>query len=204
LSQAGHVLLPNEALASLLAPEGVQPMSKKPLIDQTAFDRMLLWLNPDREEAARKYEAIRRRLIEIFASRGFPDAEHLADDTIDRVILKVPQVAEGWVGSPVYYFLGVAKKIVLEASKPTRYAVPPPSPDPDELEREDQCLERCLALLTQADRTLILEYVSGNKHLRKELTVKLEITPNALRIRVYQIKKTVRPCIEECLRQAAP
>lgn len=176
-------------------------MSKKPVIDQAAFDRMLLWLNPDREEAARKYEVIRRRLIEIFASRHFPDAERLADDTIDRVILKVPQVADGWVGPPVYYFLAVAKKIVLEASKPTRFAVPPPLPDLEELEREDQCLERCLALLAQADRTLVLEYVSGNKRLRHELTLRLDITPNALRIRVFQIKKTVRPCIKDCLEQ---
>lgn len=179
-------------------------MSKKSTIDQTAFDRMLLWLNPDREEAARKYEVIRRRLIEIFASRRFPDAEQLADDTIDRVILKVPQVADGWVGSPVYYFLAVAKKIVLEASKPTRTAVPPPLAEPDELERRDQCLERCLAFLAQADRTLILEYVGGNKRLRHELTLKLDITPNALRIRVCQIKKTVRPCVKDCLKQEAP
>jgi hypothetical protein len=176
-------------------------MSKKPVIDQAAFDRMLFWLNPDREEAARKYEVIRRRLIEIFASRRFPDAERLADDTIDRVISKVPQIADGWVGPPAYYFLAVAKKIVLEASKPKPFAIPPPSSDPDELEREDHCLERCLALLTQLDRTLVLEYVSGNKRLRHELTLKLEITPNALRIRVCQIKKTVRPCIKDCLKQ---
>lgn len=179
-------------------------MTKKSVIDKTAFDRMLLWLNPDREEAARKYETIRRRLIEIFASRRFPDAERLADDTIDRVILKVPQVAEGWVGSPAYYFLAVAKKIILEASKPIPSVVPPPLADPDELEREDQCLGRCLALLSQDDRQLILEYVSGNKRQRQEQTRKLEITPNALRIRVYQIKRTIRPCIKDCLDQQAP
>lgn len=179
-------------------------MSKKPVIDQAAFERMLLWLSADREEAARKYEAIRRRLIEIFASRRFPDAERLADDTIDRVILKVPQVADGWVGPPVAYFLGVARKIILEASKPIRLVVPPAPPDPDELEREDQCLERCLALLAEADRKLVLEYVSGNKKLRQELTLSLDITPNALRIRVCQIKKTVRPCVRDCLEQLAP
>src|SRR5215212_11561188 len=104
-------------------------MSKKSVIDQTAFDRMLLWLNPDREKAAQKYEAIRSRLVEIFASRRFSDAERLADVTIDRVILKVPQVADGWVGDPIYYCLAVAKKIILEASKPAPRALPPPNPD---------------------------------------------------------------------------
>ncbi|HEX7773727.1 MAG TPA: hypothetical protein VF435_15005 [Pyrinomonadaceae bacterium] len=38
------------------------------MIDQTAFERLLFWLNPDRDQAAQKYEAARRRLIEIFAS----------------------------------------------------------------------------------------------------------------------------------------
>lgn len=180
-------------------------MSNKPVIDETAFDRMLLWLNPDREKAAQKYEAIRRRLIEIFSSRRFPDAGRLADDTIDRVILKVPQVEDGWVGDPAYYFLAVAKRVILEASKPARpVAVPPPESDPEELEREDSCLERCLSLLPKDDRELILEYVSGNKQQRQEQARKLGITGNALRIRVYQIKKIIRPCVRDCLKQQAP
>lgn len=179
-------------------------MSNKTMIDQPAFDRMLLWLHPDREKAAQKYEAIRRRLIEIFASRRFPDAGCLADNTIDRVILKVPQVEDGWVGDPAYYFLAVAKKIILEASKPTRpVPVPPPEPDPEELEREDYCLERCLGLLPEDDHELILEYVGGNKHQRQEQAHNLGITSNALRIRVHQIKKIISPCVRDCLKQQA-
>jgi DNA-directed RNA polymerase specialized sigma24 family protein len=176
-------------------------MSKKTVIDQTAFDRMLLWLNPDREKAALKYEAIRSRLVEIFAGRRFHDAERLADVTIDRVISKVERVAEGWVGDPIYYFLAVAKRIILEASKPAPHALPPPQPDTEELERADRCLERCLGSLPEDDRSLILEYVSGDKRRRQELARKLGITPNALRIRVYQIKKIIRPCVEECLKE---
>lgn len=179
-------------------------MSKKTVIDQTAFDRMLLWLNPDREKAALKYEAIRRRLVEIFAGRRFSDAERLADVTIDRVILKVERVADGWVGDPIYYFLAVAKKIILEASKPAPRALPPPpEPDSEELERADKCLERCLGSLSEDDRRLILEYVSGDKHRRQEQGRKLGVTPNALRIRVYQIKKIIRPCVEDCLNKEA-
>lgn len=177
-------------------------MSKKTVIDQTAFDRMLLWLNPDREKAALKHEAIRTRLIEIFASRRFADAELLADNTIDRVITKVPKVAEGWVGDPIYYFLAVAKKIMLEALKPPpRAYAPPPGPDADELELEDRCLERCMASLAEADRGMILEYVGGDKHKRQEQARKLGISPNALRIRVCQIKKILRPCVEGCLKE---
>lgn len=171
------------------------------MVDQTAFERLLFWLNPDRDQAAQKYEAVRWRLIEIFASRGFPDAEYLADDTIDRVISKVEKVSDGWVGDPVYYFLGVARKIILEKSKPARPVLPPPPPDEDETERreqEDRCLEKCLGLLSPHDRELILEYIDGKKQERLEQAQRLKLTPNALRIRVYEIKKTIRPCVEDC------
>jgi DNA-directed RNA polymerase specialized sigma24 family protein len=177
-------------------------MSKEHVIDPTAFDLLLFWLNPDRELAARKYELVRRRLIEIFASRGFPDAERLTDDTIDRVISKVPRVSQGWVGDPLHYFLAVAKKIILENRRPTPVPLPDPLPsDTDQLEREDNCLEHCLELVSKDERMLILEYVDGKKKQRQEQAQKLGISPNALRIRVYQIKKTITPCLKDCLGQ---
>lgn len=171
---------------------------------QTEFDLLLFWLNPDREKAAAKYEAVRRRLIEIFASRGFPDADTLADTTIDRVITKVPQVADGWVGDPLIFFLAVAKKVILENLKPPpkkSTLPPPPPPDTDELEREDQCIERGLQLLPLEDRKLVLEYVSADKKQRLEIAERLGITLNALRIRIHQIKKAIRPAVKECLEQ---
>lgn len=180
-------------------------MAEKSVIDEAAFERLLRWLNPDREKAAQKYEEIRRRLIEIFASRGFPDADRLADDTIDRVTVRVEKVADGWVGDPAYFFGGVARKIILETLKRPAFVLPPPlPPDPDELEREDRCLERCLEIVSQEERILILEYVDGDKKRRQEQARKLGITPNALRIRVCQIKRTIRPCTKDCLEQEAP
>ena len=177
-------------------------MSKKHVIDQTAFDLLLFWLNPDREQAARKYESVRRRLIELFASRGFADAERLADDTIDRVITKVPQISEGWAGDPLHYFLAVAKMIMLENKRPTPAPLPVPEPsDPDELERQDRCLDHCLELVSQDERTLILEYVDGKKRERHDQAERLGISANALRIRVYQIKKAITPCLIQCLGQ---
>ena len=177
-------------------------MSKKHVIDQTAFDLMLCWLNPDREQAAHKYESVRRRLIEMFASRGFADAERLADDTIDRVSIKVPQISVGWVGDPLHYFLAVAKMIMLENRRPAPAPLPVPEPpDSNELERQDRCLDHCLELVSQDERTVILEYVDGKKKDRHDQAEKLGISANALRIRVYQIKKTITPCIKECLGQ---
>jgi len=180
-------------------------MVNKPGIDQTGLDRLLLWLDPDVEKAALKYEKIRCRLIEFFTNRGFQDADRLADVTIDRVISKVPEVADTWKGDPLYFFIGVAKNIARENRKPPRPVLPPPPPpDPDQLEVEDRCLRHCMALLLSEDEsTLILEYVGGNIKQRHEQCEKRGITANAMRIRVFQIKKTLRPCLQECFEKHA-
>lgn len=181
-------------------------MRNKTIIDQPAFERLLSWLNPDQEEAAKKYESIRRRLVEIFSSRKFVNAEDLADETIDRVTRKVPQIEESWEGDPRYYFIAVARKIILETVKPVRPVDPPaPTTDPEELELEDQCLEQCLAtLLTPEDGKLLLEYMGGNKTSRQEQADRLGITLNALRIRAFQAKKTISPCVRHCVEKQDP
>ena len=79
-----------------------------------AFDRLLLWLNPDRERAGRKYEEIRRKLITILSSRGCTCPEDLTDEAMNRVTRKVPEIIDNYVGDPALYFYGVAHKVHLE------------------------------------------------------------------------------------------
>jgi len=171
---------------------------------------LLSWLDADREQAGQKYEKIRRRLIEIFASRGCPEADELADETINRVARKSQDVAEGYVGDPAYYFYAVAKKILLEYWKVKPPAEVPPTPEPlpeEEFERRHVCLEQCLGHLPEKDRELILQYYSQEQRVkigqRRELFQRLGIAPNALRLRIHRIKSALRPCIKDCLGQAA-
>jgi RNA polymerase sigma factor (sigma-70 family) len=187
-------------------------MNKNSVITQVAFDEMLSWLDADREQAGKKYEKIRRRLIEIFASRGCPEAEDLADEAINRVVRKSQDVAERYVGDPAYYFYGVAKKILLEYWKvkpPTEAPLPPAPPaadEPaDEIEREHMCLEQCLGHLPEQDRERLLLYYGQEQRVkidqRKELSRRLGIAPNALRIRIHRIKSVLKDCLEDCMRQ---
>ena len=53
---------------------------------------MLAWLDSDRERAGQKYEEIRCGLIKIFVCQGCTDPEGLADETINRVIRKIPEI----------------------------------------------------------------------------------------------------------------
>jgi len=125
-----------------------------------AFDGLLAWLNPDREQAGRKYEEIRRKLITILSCRGCNCPEDLTDETMNRVTRRVPQIIDSYLGDPALYFYGVAHKVHLEwLRRNGRALVPPPVPDPvEETEQEYECLEQCMEHLTSKSRELVSEY----------------------------------------------
>jgi DNA-directed RNA polymerase specialized sigma24 family protein len=176
--------------------------------DQDDFDSLLAWLDADREEAGKKYESIRLRLIRIFACRGRHDSEELADETIRRVTLKARTLAKEYVGDPALYFYGVAQKVFLESvRKPRAVAPPPPPPNSDEAEQEYVCLEGCMARLSQANRELVLAYYRYEKRekieSRRKLAERLGIGQNALRIRAHRIRITLERCVTACLEQGS-
>jgi DNA-directed RNA polymerase specialized sigma24 family protein len=175
-------------------------------LTQESFDRLLGWLDGDRDRAGRKYEAIRVRLMKIFACRGCSAPEELADETINRVALKAARIAESYVGDPVSYFCGVADKVYLEhiRKKPiTR--LPLPCDAPEETEVRCQCLEQCMGALSAENRELILAYYEDDQKrkmaLRKELGERMGIGPNAMYIRAHRIREKLRNCVTECVRQ---
>jgi hypothetical protein len=83
-------------------------------LTKDSFDRLLVWLDQDRERAADRYEEIRIRLIKLFETRGCANCEDLTDDTIDRVARRVHEIAGTYEGNPALYFHGVARMVYLE------------------------------------------------------------------------------------------
>lgn len=181
------------------------------VLTQEAFDELLAWLNPDREQAARRYEDIRGRLIRILVHRGCTVAEELADKTINQVARKVGQVKSYYVGDPASYFYGVARNVYSdyinglpeEVSAETE-TLPAATPEePDDSEAEHECLEKCLGKLTSQNREWILEYYREKEGAKiehhKEMARRLGITLNALRILMCRIRAGLKKCLRECL-----
>lgn len=172
-----------------------------------AFEKLLLWLDPNRDRAGEKYEKIRSRLITIFSCRGGYEAEDLADSTINVVCSKIDGLIKNYIGDPALYFYGVAKKIYLENEKQKhRKHLPPPAPDLSDLEQRCQCLEQCMKQhLSREECDLIMKYQEKEKRekirARKQMAAELGISINALRLRVFHIHSQLRSCIEQCLRQ---
>lgn len=182
-------------------------MSKGWILTQESFDALLAWLDPNREQAGKRYEEIRVRLIKIFACRGCYEPEDLADETINRVIKRLAEIESSYSGDPARYFYGVANKVHLEYLR-RRPAQPlPPLPDQQEraedTEREYECLDRCIQKLHPDNRLLVLHYYQEEKRAkidhRRQLAEQLGIALNALRIRAHRIRAALQECVQTCL-----
>lgn len=180
------------------------PSTKKEWeLSQEAFERLLEWLDEDRESAGRKYEEIRRGLVKMFTCRGCAWAEELADEVINRVVRKIFDIAATYEGNPALYFYGVAKNVHREFVSPPSRPVPPPSLPPADTEEEHACLEHCLRQIGPEKSAMVLEYFAETKQakieLHQEMARRLGLNINALRIRVFRIRAALRKCVDDCL-----
>ncbi len=188
-------------------------------LTQDAFDKLLAWLSPDRERAGERYGEIYSNLIKGFERHGCQVPEELADETINRVAKKLPEIESQYVGDPARYFYGVAHNVHREHLRKELRTVPLTQDDaPDvkvmpfdpleDVEPEYTCLERCMQHLTPGNREMILQYHRGEKQvkikLRKELAQKLGIDIPLLRLRARHIRVKLKKCIMECLAGKAP
>ena len=173
-------------------------------LTQESFEKFLHWLDPNPDEAGKKYEDIRRRLIKIFACRGCTCPEDLSDETINRVIHKIQEIADSYSGNRALYFYGVANYVHHEHVRKR-----PVLPAPVELgrhsrrEEEFECLDQCIEGLLPRSKALVMRYYQEEKQAkidsRKQLAIKLGIPMNALRIRAYRIRMNLQTCMFECL-----
>jgi RNA polymerase sigma factor (sigma-70 family) len=182
-------------------------MNKDWILTQESFDALLAWLAPAREEAGQRYEDIRLRLIKIFTCRGCGEPEDLTDETINRVSKKLKEIQSDYSGDPARYFYGVANKVHLEYLRRRPAPIPPAPPEAAaDIEKEYECLERCMQQLTADNRALVLQYYQEDKRAkidhRKQLAEQLGIALNALRIRAYRIRASMQHCVEGCVGEA--
>jgi DNA-directed RNA polymerase specialized sigma24 family protein len=182
----------------------MSPAKQLKELRQQDFDRLLNWLDNDRERAGLLYEKVRWRLVTILAARGCTLAEELADETIDRVARRVRDIQATYAGDKAIYFLGVMNNVHHE------YLRRPPGPRLIEknegVERREQihlCLDSCLAKLAPYARQLIERYYGADRQakidLRKAIARELGIKTSTLRLRALRIREKLQTCIESCL-----
>ncbi len=203
-------------------------LKKDWVVTQTAFDRLLAELDPDRERAGEKYEQIRQKLTKFFQWRGcsFSAAEEHTDRTIDRVARKIEEGAEVHARDPYLYFHGIAinvlrehwKKVEKEGAEAIDDLPPSRSPavNPAEVEEAEEtrieqesrleCLNECVTRLPSDQLAMITEYHQGEGGAkiarRKELAERMNLPLNALRIRMCRLRGELEGCITSCVKRS--
>jgi DNA-directed RNA polymerase specialized sigma24 family protein len=139
-------------------------------------------------------------------SKGFSDAEDLADETINRVMKKLPEIRDTYEGDPVKYFHGVARFIIREVGRRKEVVVdelPVISIEPDVHTDEYDCLVKCLKFLSPEKRELILDYYiyEGRDKIDQHhrMANELGISDGALRGRAHQLRGNLEKCIQQCI-----
>ncbi len=182
-------------------------------LPQSDFERLLSWLDADREKAGEKYEQIRQNLVDYFRRRGVMDPFSLADEVIVRVTKRVAEVAQKFVGPPSYYFLGVARRVIAEHwRRPVETELSDNesvsvSPDAGELrELIFVSLEQCFARLSAAEQSFLFRYCVETPPVklsasREELAREIGANLNAIRVMAHRLKRRVKRCMENLIRQ---
>ena len=176
------------------------------------YDGLLKWLSLDHSEAEAKFQRIRGDLIRIVASRGCAVPEDLADEAIARVAQKVSKIAEGYVGDPALYFRAVVRNVHREyvrRRKPFSLDHEPWAAKvmDETAENNSRCIDQCLQTISEADRSLILDYYSRDRSdkiaRRKAIATQIGVGLNGLRIRAYRIRQRLFECVTRCLEAVA-
>jgi DNA-directed RNA polymerase specialized sigma24 family protein len=176
-----------------------------------AFEALLQTLGPDRGAAARRYEALRRRLIKFFSWERCTFPEDRADEVINRFARRLAGGEP--IANPESYCHGIARLVVREAQLEMArqqetarqlHVLPALAAGPSD---GDRCLARCLKTLEPAQRDLLLGYYEGEKSQRIQnrarLSMKLGITLNTLRNRALRLREKMERCTRECLGEPA-
>lgn len=184
-------------------------MKKNREIKPEAFEKMLLWLDKDRETAGQKYEAIRLRLIKIFDYRQCTNSEELADIVFDRVLKKFDENAVTDGSNPYAYFCKVADYIFREnLRKPVAvelsddFAI---AEEEKDFEPHYECLKKCLKNLSSEKHRLIIGYYEEEKrakiNFRQKLAQSFGIPMQILHSRVFRIRTSLQQCVLKCVKE---
>lgn len=186
-------------------------------LTETAFARLLEWLDDGTDSQGERYLEMRRRLVAYFDRRNRFFADELADETLNRIARTLETSGSIAVRPPARYCYVVARFVMLEDIRRERRqvhvdearmasigAVCPVvgGDDASADERRLDCLDQCLDTLKPDQRELAVEYYRDAKRRRidrrRDLAMRLGISINALGIRASRIRSTLESCVSDC------
>lgn len=188
-----------------------------------SFNKLLDWLSSNKKLAPLKYVTIYSELVIFFQKKGCIYPTECADKTIDRVCLKLSTSPEVLFQEPSVYISSVSKYILKEywrqqskhnlvlLDNTELIAIFDPSRISEfqetlQVEPETKyidCMKKCIQCLSTTDRRLLMFYYknedSQKRKSRRKLAIQMQISEDALRTKVYRIRKRLHICLKKCL-----
>lgn len=189
---------------------------------------LLRWLSPDEEQAVRRYQNLRQKLVVLFARRGVFSsvAEELADETLERT---GHRLAAGEVirhAEPMAYLHGVAKNVLLEYWRKQQkqagreiplddllslninrveFSLPHQNEWEEQKERQRllECLDKSLSTLSPEDEALLRTcyHEDSNQQAanRRAAAKRLNLMENSLRANLHRLCQTLKRKVRACV-----
>lgn len=191
-----------------------RPSQSKWFPTPQSFEKLLAAFDSDDQEAGKKYEHVRVKLLRYFEQKGIADGDRYVDITLDRVMRRIDEGER--VLNIMAFIYAVASYVRMEAwseQKQLREREVEIQQDSEQKPWEDLghenprqvCLDKCLSTLPIETRILILDYYSAERSakikLRRQMAQSLGVEMNALRIRAHRIRINLETCVQKCVAQ---
>ena len=191
-----------------------RPSQSKWFPTPQSFEKLLAAFDSDDQEAGKKYEHVRVKLLRYFEQKGIADGDRYVDITLDRVMRRIDEGER--VLNIMAFIYAVASYVRMEAwseQKQLREREVEIQQDSERKQWEDLghenprqiCLDKCLSTLPIETRILILDYYSAERSakikLRRQMAQSLGVEMNALRIRAHRIRINLETCVQKCVAQ---
>jgi len=196
----------------------LKPAQKKDwVLTEAALARLLVWLDEGTDSGGQSFLEMRRRLVHYFVRKHCPNADELADESLNRIARRLEEEEAIESESSARYCYIVARfvflehlretdregRVVAEVSRQRLNSEAQPAEDRLVKERMLNCLEQCTRKLERTSRQIISRYYIGKERVkiehRRALARTLGITMNALSIRACRIRDKLEVCVRECL-----
>lgn len=169
----------------------------------------------DSQSAGERFEFLYSKLVFYFTARRCDDPEELAHVTLERLMRRHSENVK--VLDLMRYSYGVAENVLYEHvrkqkarqnyASEQKYRSRVGSDDDINAavskERRLRCLEQCVEGLSEQEREMLSGYYKGRGQAQQEYRLKmaeqLNITREALTLRVFHLKRKLKKCVVKCL-----
>lgn len=177
------------------------------------YDRLLEWLDSDRDIAGARLLQICASLSRLFLLKGALESDALIDETVNRVAKRIETLYPELPENPEAVFWGFARNVFREYVKELKKIRTLSETeslrsdgDPEgsgQIESNYGCLEDCLAELGHEDSEMMRDYFTYDpgtrSNVRQAIADRMSISLGNLQVRVFRTREILKNCIKNCI-----